>query len=918
MAATLVEEKESTRLLRAAETALGLNSSVESTDDDDDYDDETDMEDAQGNERESQSKSRQRLPSLAERLGDDRDVSRWLAEVEEADTLAELLLGKLAALRGEAGGAAALAAAEAAAAEAASAAAAKAEAEAVAAAAAAAAAAEEKAGGGWFSGLGSLLGGEKEKKAETARGNAERAQGQRRSAEAQGQGGATGAGRAQGAALGQRPGVGGAGAGAGNAGKAERFTRRDVAWLMEGSLAAGNVALSYSLLNACKTSALALNAGAPGQARARVWPAVGVRLYAAMVRGLAALLRVADAVALVGEVQRRGVPEGDREVSFGVTVDCPTCRKAFSVVQPQQGRQVVGCAGCKYEYELVSGDLISCDSESLIGWAQRLSGCTVLGGSPLPVLVRVNCGAQDSFVSLCLPSLHPITSDSAPILDKVLRLVRIKRGDPPAAVHSVVLKAPLFFPCLPSLHLSMHSQPPPTSDSAPILDKVIRFVRIKRGDPPVAVHSVVLKAPDGTSQIITFATRLYPDTRQDKVLRFVRMKRGDPPVAVHSVVLKAPDGTSQINTFATVTPSVPAQSGERITIACAAPSFSSSLASSLSSSLPSSSSASRKSSASKRKIAGVFPAPANRTPGWNPSEPMALTNHVTRQTLALLRAPPKATRDSGSLSLPPWVLPLGGALVAANVVGAAAVSMGIMEPNAITDGTMGSVVGWVAAGGAATGGAYNFLLLPKLRELPGSVVDGMAVRQQLLEQHAALRQRLEALSAAASEEVRMLARMCQLQNKMQSIGQPSTYSARWERVVAARKGLDQRLLARINLVDSYAKVLSLIEMDADVPMAQAAGTRRGMLDQSNFHSFLLQPGLDGVLSMIEIEVEMDADVPTAEAAGAAPWYCALCLRAGEHSGPDRAADGGGELAEGEAQRRTNCWQAVWGVGDAGT
>ncbi|CAI5976241.1 unnamed protein product [Closterium sp. NIES-65] len=63
--------------------------------------------------------------------------------------------------------------------------------------------------------------------------------------------------------------------------------------------------------------------------------------------------------------------------------------------------------------------------------------------------------------------------------------------------------------------------------------------------------------------------------------------------------------------------------------------------------------------------------------------------------------------------------------------------------------------------------------------------------------------------------------------------------ARWERVVAARKGLDQRLLARINLVDSYAKVLSLIEMDADV------------------------------LSMIEIEVEMDADVPTAEAAGAA-------------------------------------------------
>lgn len=41
------------------------------------------------------------------------------------------------------------------------------------------------------------------------------------------------------------------------------------------------------------------------------WPTADVSTYVALVRGLAASLRVSDAIATVGDVRRRGVPPGD-------------------------------------------------------------------------------------------------------------------------------------------------------------------------------------------------------------------------------------------------------------------------------------------------------------------------------------------------------------------------------------------------------------------------------------------------------------------------------------------------------------------------------------------------------------------------------------------------------------------------------
>jgi hypothetical protein len=53
------------------------------------------------------------------------------------------------------------------------------------------------------------------------------------------------------------------------------------------------------------------------------------------------------------------------QVPFGKVVTCPTCKTTLAVVQPQQGVQVVPCANCRYQYELWSGTVTSCDSESI-------------------------------------------------------------------------------------------------------------------------------------------------------------------------------------------------------------------------------------------------------------------------------------------------------------------------------------------------------------------------------------------------------------------------------------------------------------------------------------------------------------------------------------------------------------------------
>lgn len=104
------------------------------------------------------------------------------------------------------------------------------------------------------------------------------------------------------------------------------------------------------------------------------WSRLDLSIYTTLVLGLAASLRVSDALRMVSDICRVGASPGD-EVPFGKIVRCPTCLIAVAVAQPQQGIQIVSCAKCRYQYELISGDIVNIDSEEI-----RISSCRTQHG----------------------------------------------------------------------------------------------------------------------------------------------------------------------------------------------------------------------------------------------------------------------------------------------------------------------------------------------------------------------------------------------------------------------------------------------------------------------------------------------------------------------------------------------------------
>ncbi|KAH7447917.1 hypothetical protein KP509_01G127300 [Ceratopteris richardii] len=433
-------------------------------------------------------------------------------------------------------------------------------------------------------------------------------------------------------------------------GPGRALSSTDCSKLIDAALAENNPDLAYSILEAMRNSQMQRRLARSGERTDDdseinwLWPQPDVKTYIALIKGLAATLRVSDAIRIVGDVKRRGVPAGD-EVPFGRVVRCPTCESALAVVQPHQGVQLVPCSKCRYQYELMSGDVINCESES----------------------ISTNISA-------------------------------FERG-----------------------------------------------------------------------------------------LRVLQLKKQSLPAAVHSFVVRSPDGNARTYRFATASLDIPAQLEERITVAAAAPANSSS---------------------------GTGPLKISaRAPGWRPSEPMSITNHVSGNIYPLLRAPPK----SGS----------GADLDTSIIIPGAFLLASSDAATALIDPTLPRTIAIGAASAAILGTAANIWLLPRINQLPQRTADAVAVRQQLLAQYEVLQARLLELIQGATEEVRMLARLCQLQNKMEAV-QEATYSARMERVCRARDGLDQRLTSRLELIDNYAKVSSMIEieveMDLDVLAAEAGST----------------------------------------------------------------------------------------------
>ncbi|XP_057822136.2 uncharacterized protein LOC131034612 isoform X5 [Cryptomeria japonica] len=283
----------------------------------------------------------------------------------------------------------------------------------------------------------------------------------------------------------------------------------------------------------------------------------------------------------------------------------------------------------------------------------------------------------------------------------------------------------------------------------------------------------------------------------EKGMRFLQIMKRTLPAAVHSIMIRAPNGLARTHRFATDSADLPVQEGERATVALAAPS-------------------------NVGRNMGPLRLSA-RTPGWRPGEPMSITNHVTGLEFRLLPAPPK----SGS----------SASFEASFIIPALALLAGGDAATAFIDPTLPKLISTVAVSATVVGAAVNALVLPQLNKLPQRMVDIVALRQQLLSQYDLMQSRLKELIQDAEEEVWMLARMCHLENKIEVVGE-SSYSARRSRVKHAQESLDEALVAKLELIDSYAKV-------------------------SCFESYIF---FYTIASLIEIEVEMDVDVFAAETA----------------------------------------------------
>ncbi|GIL63825.1 hypothetical protein Vafri_17820 [Volvox africanus] len=294
--------------------------------------------------------------------------------------------------------------------------------------------------------------------------------------------------------------------------------------------------------------------------------------------------------------------------------------------------------------------------------------------------------------------------------------------------------------------------------------------------------------------------------------RAVGLIKKPPVAAIHEFVLQAPDSTSRTFRVGTETAAVPAQSGERVTVV----------------------------SAPMRNVrkGGLFNA---SPPGAKPGEALTATNHKTGAVLPLLR-PPVSAEQAG---VPGWVLPLAVALAGGDAASS------LLDP---------ALPLLLAAGAASLAGSAalgSSVLVPRLKQLPDVKVRVEFVRQQLLGQYNALASRAATALNESAEDVRFLARLWQLQNKMEAVSAAATgpvvaavgsgltssaaggsggatiggggvaYEARIGRVARARANIEERLIRRIELLEGYSRVMNMIEieveMDIEVPAAEVAG-----------------------------------------------------------------------------------------------
>lgn len=262
---------------------------------------------------------------------------------------------------------------------------------------------------------------------------------------------------------------------------------------------------------------------------------------------------------------------------------------------------------------------------------------------------------------------------------------------------------------------------------------------------------------------------------------------------MHSIVVQTPSGTARTHRFATETAELPAQEGERVTIASAAPS-------------------------NVYRQVGPFKF-ISKAPNFYPGEPMSLTKHKDGRESILLRPPSK---DGDKILQPSFLIPLLAILATGDA------ASGVIDPS------LPQLLSVATVTSLAIGATVNSFVLPKLNQLPERTVDVVGIKQQLLSQYDVLQRRIRDLKEAVEKEVWMLARMCQLENKILAVGEPA-YRTRRTRVKKVRESLENSIKGKIDLIDSYARISSMIEieveMDSDVLAAEAVNNTENIAQQ---------------------------------------------------------------------------------------
>ncbi|GAX72803.1 hypothetical protein CEUSTIGMA_g258.t1 [Chlamydomonas eustigma] len=293
-----------------------------------------------------------------------------------------------------------------------------------------------------------------------------------------------------------------------------------------------------------------------------------------------------------------------------------------------------------------------------------------------------------------------------------------------------------------------------------------------------------------TGRVVSINSEAIPSLANNpffKVARALGLQRSAAAAAVHTLTIQAPDGTSRTFRCATETSEVPAQASERVTVV---------------------------SCPFKNSKKGNRPIFSATPPGWGPGEAMQATNHVTGVITPLLQPPVSSTTQTGII--PAWLLPAAVLLAGGDAVSS------VIDP---------ALPAMIAAGSITAIGtliAGSTVIVPRLKQLSDRDVSLEYIRQQLLGQYAGLVNKSDNVTKEALEEVRVLARLWQLQTKMESVGNTaSAYEARIKKVTMARESIEARLKLKLDLLDGYSRVMNMIEieveMDIAVPDAELLG-----------------------------------------------------------------------------------------------